>query len=107
MQRRKRGYRGLCRVGRFLLGARGFQRDILELEVLQGGGRADHAHARCLYASMLRGEGATRTTLSGASHGHCSAGSAKALNGLGYEYFYGNHLPKNSTKPTPSRKLLD
>jgi len=49
---------------------------------------------------LLRGEGGDT------DHGEAvrqyevaaAAGSAKALNGLGYEYFYGNHLQKNSTK---------
>ncbi|KAH8081000.1 hypothetical protein JL720_8895 [Aureococcus anophagefferens] len=60
-----------------------------------------HAHARCLYAAMLlRGEGGPPDHAAAVAHyeAAAAAGSAKALNGLGYEYFYGHTLDQNATK---------
>ncbi|KAJ1458209.1 hypothetical protein M885DRAFT_95578 [Pelagophyceae sp. CCMP2097] len=83
-------------------GARGFERDHRKARLYFS--RAAHLkshQARCLYAAMLlRGEGGP------VDHGEAvlqyeaaaADGSSKALNGLGYEYFYGNSLPQNSTR---------
>ncbi|KAK7237551.1 hypothetical protein SO694_000990101 [Aureococcus anophagefferens] len=63
--------------------------------------RTGHAHARCLYAAMLlRGEGGPPDHAAAVAHyeAAAAAGSAKALNGLGYEYFYGHTLDQNATK---------
>jgi len=61
----------------------------------------NNQHAQCAAAGMyLKGEGGA------ANHSHAvelyeaaaKQGSIKALNGLGYAYFFGNHLPQNLTK---------
>ncbi|KAJ8600528.1 hypothetical protein CTAYLR_010710, partial [Chrysophaeum taylorii] len=84
-------------------GGRGLARDHPRARrYFERAANAGHAHAQYLYASMLlRGEGGE------ADHGTAiqfleraaRSGSVRALNGLGYEYFYGHHhLPKNLSK---------
>ena len=104
MQRAEEGDIEACVASGDLLywGARGFQRDHERARrFFKVAADADHAHARCLYASMLlRGEGGDTNHAEAVRQYEvaAAAGSAKALNGLGYEYFYGNHLQKNATK---------
>uniref|UniRef100_A0A7S3JRD6 LamG-like jellyroll fold domain-containing protein n=1 Tax=Aureoumbra lagunensis TaxID=44058 RepID=A0A7S3JRD6_9STRA len=88
----------------FYWGARGFTRDHARARrYLQHAVQAhDHTHAMALYAAMLlRGEGGP------ANHEEAlkfyekaaSRGSVAALNGLGYEYFFGTgSTPANKSK---------
>ena len=83
-------------------GARGVARDQGRARRFFGiAAESGHAHARCLYAAMLlRGEGGPPDHGAAVAHyeAAAAAGSAKALNGLGYEYFYGHTLDKNATR---------
>ena len=83
-------------------GARGVARDQDRARRFFGrAAESGHAHARCLYAAMLlRGEGGPPDHAAAVAHyeAAAAAGSAKALNGLGYEYFYGHTLDQNATK---------
>ena len=77
---RKKGISRLAWPGDLLYwGARGFQRDhVRARRFFKVAADADHAHARCLYASMLlRGEGVTRTTPSGRQYGARRSGSGR------------------------------
>lgn len=83
-------------------GGRGFQRDHRRSRsYLKRAAEAGHAHAQYLYASMLlRGEGGSANHSAAVLYYEkaANAGSLQALNGLGYEYFYGHAQPKNLTR---------